>query len=512
MNSDCEKIRDQIADLVTGILSEAEAQVVEQHLDECSACREYAHALEYEDGLLNEFFTKIDTNMKERQERVLTAINRSCVSRQSKTLLTGRTIMKSRIIKLSAAAVIIAAVVLSIVVLDELSPSYVLAQTAEAFENVRFMHIVRRNETGQIDDERWIEIGPDGIQARYRQDNKKNWLVVDDRETVFVHHKDKNTVILYDPHDHWYTWIHSPGELFKDLSGENSVTIEENVDYWGTKTHRVRWLKLNMECYIDPETKLPIAMAGYDISYENPPEGTFDIVIPEGVHVVDRRPGAEPTEEPEWLAEESAAEKVASANFTNARHALADGRYEEAAELFAKVVEVQGGRNWAWFWLGKAHYELGKYDQAIFDFSKVIDMFAKHKSVAHYCHLARGMAYAAKGMKDMARLDLEIALPIMIESLRKIEGTGMFDYADDPLYRNLPEEERPTAEQSLAMMINRLRIITGQNFGYNPDLSAEDNEQAIVNWEQWYENSGEIKVTPDAELVRIPEIVEETVK
>jgi hypothetical protein len=366
------------------------------------------------------------------------------------------------------------------------------------------MHIIRRNETGQINDERWIEIGPDGVQARYRQDNKKNWLVVDDRETVFVHHKDKKTVILYDPNDHWYTWIHSPGQLFKDLSGENSATIEENVDYWGTKAHRVRWLKLNMECYIDPATKLPIAMSGYDISYENPPEGTFDIVIPEGVQVVDRRPGAEPAEEPEWLVEESAVRKIAGANFKKGRQALAEGKYEEAAELLAKVVEVREGLNWAWFWLGKAHYELGKYDQAIYEFSKVIDMFAKHKSAANYCHLARGMAYAAKGMKDMARLDLEIALPIMIESLRKIQGTGMFDYADDPLYRNLPEDKKPTAEQSLAMMINRLRIITGQNFGYNPDLSAEENEQAIAAWEEWYETSGEIKFTPDAQIVAIP--------
>ncbi|MHC4113515.1 MAG: tetratricopeptide repeat protein [Planctomycetota bacterium] len=421
-----------------------------------------------------------------------------------------RTIMKSPITKLAAAAVIIVGVVLSITVIDKLtSEAYAIVQTVEAFKNVRCMHIVRRDEAGQIDDERWIEIGLDGVQARYRQDNKKNWLVVDDRETVFVHHKDKNTVILYDPNDHWYTWIHSPGELFKDLSGENSVTTEENVDYWGRKTHRVRWLKLNMECYIDPETKLPIAMAGYNISYENPPEGTFDIVIPEGVQVVDRRPGAEPTEEPKWLAEKSAAGKVASANFKNAQLALAGGKYEEAAELFAKVVEVQGGRNWAWFWLGQAHYELGEYDTAIYEFTKVIGMFTRHKVVVHYCHLARGLAYAGKGMKDMAREDLVLALPVMIEALRNIEGAAMFDYADDPMYRNLPKDKRPTAEQSLAMMINRLRIITGQNFGYDPYGSAEENEQAIAAWEKWFKNSGEIKVTPDAELVQIPEVVEE---
>ncbi|MHC4112664.1 MAG: tetratricopeptide repeat protein, partial [Planctomycetota bacterium] len=379
----------------------------------------------------------------------------------------------------------------------------------EAVKNVRFMHVVRRDEAGQIEDERWIEIGPDGFQIRYRQDNPPNRLIVEDGETVSVYYKDKNTTILYDPKDKQYQWIGNLGVALKELAGKASIVIEENVDYWGRKAHHVRWLKLNQDCYIDPETKLPIAMAGYEISYENPPEGTFDIVIGSGVVVVDKRPGAEATEEPEWLAEKLDKDKVASKNFTNARHALSAGEYEEAAELFTKVVEVQQGRNWAWFWLGQAHYELGKYDTAIYEFTKVINMFNKHKTVAHYCHLSRGLAYAAKGMKDMAGEDLVVALPVMIEALRNIEGAAMFDYADDPLYRNLPKDKRPTEQQSLAMMINRLRIITGQNFGYDPDGSAEENEEAIATWEEWHENSCEIKVTPDAELVRIPEVVEE---
>ncbi len=301
-------------------------------------------AIGSDDSLIENLMSRIDAGSVDKSHRA---------GRSNNKLITGRFTM-NYFMKIAAAAAIIVAVTLSMVVIDKLTtPTYALDHTVEAFQNVRFMHIVRRDKAGQIDDERWIEIGLDGVQARYRQDNKKNWLVVDDRETVFVHHKDKNTVILYDPNDHWYTWIHSPGELFKDLSGENSITIEENVDYWGRKAHRVRWLKLNMECYIDPESKLPIAMAGYEISYyETPPEGTFEIVIPDDVVVVDKRPGAEPMEEPTWLAEKSDKDKIAGKHFTNARQAFTAGKYEEAAELLAKVVELQGGRNWAWFWLG----------------------------------------------------------------------------------------------------------------------------------------------------------------
>ncbi|HEC03916.1 MAG TPA: tetratricopeptide repeat protein, partial [Phycisphaerales bacterium] len=199
---------------------------------------------------------------------------------------------------------------------------------------------------------------------------------------------------------------------------------------------------------VRPNSKI----AGCEVNYEDPPEGTFEIVIADGVEVVDKRPGAEPTEEPEWLAAKSEASKVAGTNFKNGRLALAAGEYEKAAELFGKVVELQSGLNWAWFWLGKAHYELGRYDAAIHEFSKVIDMFADDQVVLHYCHLARGLAYAAKGMNEMARQDLEIGLPVMIDALRMTKSATLFDYADDPLYRNLSEAERPNARQSRAMM------------------------------------------------------------
>lgn len=425
--------------------------------------------------------------------------------RSNSTLITGRFTM-NYIWKIAAAAAIIMAVALSIVAVDRFSsPAYAFEQTLEAVRDIQFIHVVRRDEAGRVKDERWIEIGPDGFQVRYRQDTRPNIFVVEDGETVSVYYKDKNTIVLYDPKDRQYQWIGNLGEWLNELAGQGSMVIEENVDYWGRKAHRVRWLKLNQECYVDPETKRPIGIGGYQISYETPPEGTFDIVIGSDMVVVDKRPGAEPTEEPKWLADKLNKDEIANMLFKNARYALAEGKYEEAAELFAKVVEVQGGRNWAWFWLGEAHYKLGEYDKTIYEFTKVIDIFAEHKSVPHYCHLARGQAYAAKGMKDMARHDLGVALPLMIETLRNIEGAMMFDYADDPLYRSLPKEKRPTAEQSLAMMINRLRIISGQNFGYDPDGSGEENEQAIAAWEEWFKNSGEIEFTPDAVLVPIPE-------
>jgi tetratricopeptide (TPR) repeat protein len=206
--------------------------------------------------------------------------------------------------------------------------------------------------------------------------------------------------------------------------------------------------------------------------------------------------------------------EVAQQKFDEARKASAQGEYEKAVELFRRVVEIQPLRNWAWYWMGRAHYELREHNAAIYEFSKVIDMFGKLQTVPHYCHLARGIAYATKGMEEMARQDFQVALPVMIDALRHIEAGQLFDFADDPLRcgGGLLEgcHESPGKEQSLAMMINRLRITTGQDFGYDPEATAQENEQAIVEWEQWFKDSGEIKFTPAAELVGVPETQEQT--
>jgi tetratricopeptide (TPR) repeat protein len=232
-------------------------------------------------------------------------------------------------------------------------------------------------------------------------------------------------------------------------------------------------------------------MAGYEISYEQPPEGTFDIVIPQGVEVVDKRPGAEPVDEPAWLVDE----KLADSQFKSARYALADSDYEKAVNLFESVVAIQPMRNWAWFWMGRAYYELGQYEEAIEAYSKVIDMM----DVA-YCHFARGLAYAMNGMDSAAREDITQALPSMMRTLRYIDAANMFDYADNPRHRGY----EPNEQARLAKMINRLRMATGQNFGFDPDASPQEIEEVISAWENWFETSGDINVDPDAELVIVP--------
>ena len=130
-----------------------------------------------DDSLTKNVMTRIDAESKSRPAEI----------DKLKSKLVIRRLIMSRFTKLAAAAVIIITAALTLITFDRLvTPAYAIEQTIEAFKNVRFLHIIRRAETGQIEDERWIEIGPDGIQARYRQDSPPNFFVVDNRENILI--------------------------------------------------------------------------------------------------------------------------------------------------------------------------------------------------------------------------------------------------------------------------------------------------------------------------------------
>ena len=419
----------------------------------------------------------------------------------------------NRVVRFAAAAAVLVAIgTLATFLGRSGSRVYAVEQTVKALCGVRYMHTVQRDEAGNLKDERWIEIDPDGYQARYRQDTPSDsFFVVDDRKTVMVHYAspDRNTVVLYDPNQQGYTWYYNPGKLFKELAegGPSYYTVEENVQHNGRPAHHLRWVVGNIDVYVDPQTKLPLALGDYEISYEEPPAGTFDIVIPAGVICVDKRPGAEPVPEPQWMIDErnqNDVRAVAAGQISDARWALAAGDYARAIELFAKGLEVWPKRNWASLWFGKALYVAGDYDHAISRFSTAIDVTP---GLGAY-HLARGFAYQAQGMTDLARLDMEKALPDMIRGLRSTEGAYPFDFADDPLIRadglrGSGGHRAPSPERSFVLMINRLRIVTGQNFGYDPNGSAEEKERAISAWERWFKKGGQVSYTPDARLIPV---------
>ena len=394
-----------------------------------------------------------------------------------------------------AAAAMLALVIglAAYVLVQSAQPAYALEQTGQALKPVRFIHIWMHSEKDKIHDERWIEITPEGRQGRYWQKSRGMGMditVADNGKVCRFYRADKNTLVLYKsvPGGR-FQWIGDLGGFLRDLAGKGkpgTVTVRRNVGYKGRPAHHVRLVRMNLDCYVDPKTKLPIAIGRHQIDYGDPPEGIFELATPKGVEVVDMTSGTKPKKLPDWLT----GRKGAVGAFAQARRRLvaAENTYRAARALFRKVVKAQPGRNWAIFWLGRAEHKLGNYDAAIEAYTRVVKMFTKLGLQAEYCHLARGLAYADNGNEAAARKDFAKVLPRMIEALRNPEAAIMFEYADDPLLRDQGKDAivKRARERGVPNMIRRLRKVTRRSFGYDMAKSPQDNEKAIAAWEAWW--------------------------
>lgn len=108
MHSDCEKMKDAIADSVTNTLSKEDAQRLGRHLTQCPACRNLAQALKEEDLLLTNMFNQLKTKMETGKQHVLKSIETCQLPEPSRNIRT--IIMKSKFTKITAAAIIIGAI------------------------------------------------------------------------------------------------------------------------------------------------------------------------------------------------------------------------------------------------------------------------------------------------------------------------------------------------------------------------------------------------------------------
>ncbi|MFC1603458.1 zf-HC2 domain-containing protein [Planctomycetota bacterium] len=136
MNSSCDKFHDQMADYILGILSIEEINVINQHIDQCPGCRQYMQALENENRILMQFGKDLDTTMTARQDRAIEALSGSAPTSLREGISIWRTIMKNRITKYAATAVIILVMIIGITEHSK-SPGGANVVFAAAMDSVR---------------------------------------------------------------------------------------------------------------------------------------------------------------------------------------------------------------------------------------------------------------------------------------------------------------------------------------------------------------------------------------
>ncbi len=146
MNDDCRKTRDNVSEWIGGALPKAEERALQEHLDVCPHCREYAQSLKQEDASLANHFAHIGTDTAVRQDRVLQVLAYRQARSQTGIASLWRGIMTKRLprVSIAAAAVLIGAVVCMQcfdVIFPGTAPVYGMTDLPSLLEEIRTLHV-----------------------------------------------------------------------------------------------------------------------------------------------------------------------------------------------------------------------------------------------------------------------------------------------------------------------------------------------------------------------------------
>lgn len=108
MSNKCDSFKDKIAELISGTLPDSEINSLQEHKQLCKDCAEYERALRAEDTLLNHLFNEFSMDLDRQQNEVIKAISCFNSTAKERILTAVRAVIDNPIVKLAAAAAVIA--------------------------------------------------------------------------------------------------------------------------------------------------------------------------------------------------------------------------------------------------------------------------------------------------------------------------------------------------------------------------------------------------------------------
>ena len=201
----CQEFQERLVDYLEGPTDEGPVQAMREHADACESCRADLQGFES----LHERLTlggkafaqkRLDNMVMDRIVREQNFILRK-VLRSRQTSQKWRTIMHSRITKLTVAAAASLAIIVGGAVFwgGSASTAYAIAQTIEANHTVRFLHVTDRDATHEEPKEFWVEFDEFG-QVKNVRIHMPEWdspsdgakAIVWNSDTVRIWFKKKN--------------------------------------------------------------------------------------------------------------------------------------------------------------------------------------------------------------------------------------------------------------------------------------------------------------------------------
>jgi len=108
MNISCENIKTWILDDALGVLTPQQVSDLEQHLAQCDQCKQYHDAMRQQTASLESFGQTIEQQITAGQEKLLQNLNRNVLPQRKSEKSVRSPIMNNKLIKIAAAAVVLA--------------------------------------------------------------------------------------------------------------------------------------------------------------------------------------------------------------------------------------------------------------------------------------------------------------------------------------------------------------------------------------------------------------------
>ena len=309
----CEKSKELLVAYVEGLLEDSEKQAVEEHLKDCSACQtELQELTGLHDRLVTNGKAVAQSNLeKDVMNQVIREqnIRLKAAARATDALTIRRTIMRSPIVKIAAAAVIIIAVLIGI---NPLKSTITFADVVKPLLNARTLIL-----------DVIVNIGSDVDEDT---DPVMHDVIVDQRIRRVISTQE-HLVNIFDTENAKLLTLHTEGNIavYSDIQGQvqdmtkNYVTvlldiitnIQNNPDFEAEKIGEkeingqncVGFVARNLTIWADAETGLPVRIEaqepGLTAIYKNLQfnipveelESQVSMEIPDGYKLVESKGG-----------------------------------------------------------------------------------------------------------------------------------------------------------------------------------------------------------------------------
>lgn len=409
----CEQCKELLVAYVEDLLEEPQKQAIKSHLNTCPPCRaELTQLIALRDRLAANGKALDQTDL---EGKVLNRILREQssklreVSKSNKQIQLWRIIMKNRITKLAAAAVIIVVILIGINMLKG-TPAWAIEQTIQALENVRTMVVSGTtiyNGSEYQPFKCWIKLNDKNGILLMRVESPREIVVVQG-DKVYYRRPGSNRVKIFEGHTvrnlkFWYKimklspWL--TGKILQTLKpladdwqenfGKNEKTGQDCVfvkcsfkqlssSFWFVFDIKSK-LIVEGKHWSNPNYEEPVNLHADSFVYnEDIPDETFNFEIPDGAKVIYQKY----VEQKDELMQKGW-ELFEDGQYTNALKIYQEadnlfmvgicydnmGEHEKAIESFKEIInqeeDFQGSLSSTYFYLGNSYMQIGQKEKAI---------------------------------------------------------------------------------------------------------------------------------------------------